>query len=103
MFDWVADIVGLTLDEAVAITTELDVLVWDLASFCNADPGDVEAAINSAMRGEVSCVRPFNVHLSAPDHLSPADRARFVHRGLMDQTTAAHGDFLRALAGQDPR
>lgn len=89
-FDWVGD---------DAVAADLDRLARDLASFCNVDERAVVADISGALRGEVSMVRAYGVHLSAPDHLGFAERVRFVHAGLMAQTTTAQGDFDRALRG----
>lgn len=85
-------------------------LAADMGSFNNADPTEVVEAMGAAFRGESEPIRRFGVMLSAAkveakamamglkDGKKPLDdqaKALATYQLILDQTTAAQGDFAR--------
>jgi hypothetical protein len=108
------DNLGLTKDASVKYSQQLVQLGSDLGSFFNKDPAEALDAIQSALRGESEPIRAFNVQLSDAaikqealkeglyDGVGAIDsnaKAQATLALIMQQTTAAQGDFARTSDG----
>lgn len=86
----------------------------DFASFYNTSPEDAIAAIGAAYRGETEPIRKYNILLSdqiikqkaaelglmdANGQLSMQNRILAVNKLIMEQSSAAQGDFARTAGG----
>lgn len=108
------DNMGMASDESTKWSQDMTQLGGDLASFFNTQPADAIYAISAALRGESEPIRRYNVQLS-----DMAIKQKAVEMGLysgkgaldmhaksqaalaviMEQTTAAQGDFARTADG----
>jgi len=105
---------GLTGEKLVSFSTEFTTLASDLASFNNTSPEDAINAIGSALRGESEPLRRYGVLLNDAS-LKAAAMKMGIYDGsgaltsqqkilaaqtvIMEQTTAAQGDFARTSDG----
>lgn len=108
------DNLGLAPAEATEWSQKLTSLGADLGSFFNKDPAEAVEAIGSALRGETEPIRAFNVQISDAavkqkalelglyDGVGALDangKAQATLALIMQQTTAAQGDFTRTSDG----
>lgn len=108
------DNLGLASDQSVDWSKKMTALGSDLGSFFNKAPADAIAAIGSALRGESEPIRQFNVNINEAaiktkafemglyDGTGAIDtnaKAQATLALIMDQTTAAQGDFARTADG----
>lgn len=108
------DNMGLAQDQSVEWSQKLVQLGSDLGSFFNKDPAEAIAAIQSALRGETEPIRAFNVQISQAAVVQEALREGLIKSAgemdnnaraqatlalIMQQTTAAQGDFARTSDG----
>lgn len=105
---------GLGQKPAADMSMSLVGLAADLASFNNADPSEVLAAIQSGLVGQVEPLRKYGVVLSeaavqakamelglvdADGELTEAAKLQARYAIIMAQTTTAQGDFARTADG----
>ena len=108
------DNLGLAQDQSVKWSKTLTQLGSDLASFFNTDPADAIDAIQSALRGEQEPIRRYNVNISEAAVQTEAfklglysgkgaidanAKAQATLALIMQQTSAAQGDFARTAGG----
>lgn len=108
------DNLGLTSDASTQWSQKLVQLGSDLGSFFNKDPAEAITAIQAALRGESEPIRAFNVNISDASlkvealkeglysgvgALDAHARAQAALALIMQQTTAAQGDFARTSDG----
>lgn len=108
------DNMGLAQDESTAWSQKMVQLGSDLASFFNTEPADAVYAISAALRGESEPLRRYNVQLSEVTLKAKAmelglysgkgaldlhAKAQAALALIMEQTTAAQGDFARTADG----
>lgn len=102
---------GIGGKELVDFTTDFTALASDMASFFNTKPEEAITAIGAAFRGESEPIRRYGVLLDAATlkskalemgiisattkALTPQQRVLAAGAVIMDQTTAAQGDFAR--------
>jgi hypothetical protein len=110
---------GLAGDDLVEFSKQNVQLATDLASFNNTSPEEALQAISGAMRGEAEAIRRYGVMIddaslknaalrlglikTTNEALLPQQRVLAVQAVILQQTSAAQGDFARtsgALAGQ---
>lgn len=77
---------GFTQEEAAGMSVDMIQLAADMASFHDADPSDVIAAMGSGFRGESEPLKQFGVFLS-----EAAVQAKAVELGLIPTTAALAG------------
>lgn len=105
---------GLSTDAAAGMSVEMLGLAADMGSFNNADPTEVVEAMGAAFRGESEPIRRFGVMLDdatvkakamemglydGVGALDKSARAQATYALILDQTTAAQGDFARTSDG----
>ncbi len=105
---------GIAQDEAAGFSTEMITLAADLGSFNNASTQEVTEAMGAAFRGETEPIRRFGVMLDAAsiaakavemglaaegEALSAAAKTQASYALILEQTTAAQGDFARTSDG----
>lgn len=105
---------GLGQQPAAEMSTSLIGLASDLASFNNANPEEVLAALQSGLVGQSEPMRKFGVNLSeaavsakamemgladAEGNLSEAAKVQARYALILEQTTTAQGDFARTADG----
>lgn len=105
---------GITGDEAANMGVDMIQLAADMGSFNNAEPTDVVMAMGAAFRGETEPIRRFGVMLSSAAVESKAVSMGLIEQGqaldktskfqatyalILDQTSAAQGDFARTAEG----
>ena len=108
------DNMGLAKEEATAWSQDLVALGGDLASFFNTAPADAIYAISASLRGEQEPIRRYNVQLNemalkqkavtlglydGKGALDLNAKAQAALALIMEQTTAAQGDFKRTADG----
>lgn len=108
------DNLGLAPEMATGWSQKLTQLGSDLGSFFNKDPAEAVEAIGSALRGEAEPIRAFNVQINEAaikqqaltmglyDGVGAIDsnaKAQATLQLIMDQTSAAQGDFARTSDG----
>jgi hypothetical protein len=108
------DNMGLAQDQSTQWSQKLVQLGSDLGSFFNRDPAEAVEAIGSALRGETEPIRAFNVQISqaavvqealkeglisSAGELDNNSKAQATLALIMQQTTAAQGDFARTADG----
>lgn len=106
---------GITGDAAASMSTDMLQLAADMGSFNNADTTDVTEAMGAAFRGETEPIRRFGVMLSAAkveakamamglkegkQPLTDQAKAMATYQLILEQTTAAQGDFARTADGK---
>jgi phage-related protein len=105
---------GLTQPAAAAMSQGMITLAADLASFNNADPSAVLAAMQSGLVGETEPMRQFGVMIDeatvkakamalglydGKGAMEGSARAQSIYQLMLEQTTAAQGDFARTADG----
>lgn len=105
---------GFGADQAADASLEYTQLASDLASFGNTSPEEAVEALGAALRGESEPIRRFNVLLDDAtlraramamgiyDGVGPLDantRAQAAYAEILEQTSAAQGDFARTSEG----
>lgn len=105
---------GVTGDAAAGMSVDMIQLAADMGSFNNAEPTDVVYAMGAAFRGETEPIRKYGVMLSqaavqekalemglitAGEALDKTSKFQATYALILDQTTAAQGDFARTAAG----
>jgi len=105
---------GLGQKPAAEMSTSLIGLASDLASFNNANPEDVLAALQSGLIGQSEPMRKFGVNLTeaavqakamemglvgADGEVTEAAKVQARYALIMAQTTTAQGDFARTADG----
>lgn len=105
---------NLAGDDLVKFSEQNVTLASDLASFFNTNPEEAITAIGAAYRGESEPIRKYGVLIneaavktkalemgliSEGEALSQQNRILAVNALIMDQTTAAQGDFARTSDG----
>jgi hypothetical protein len=105
---------GLGQAPAAEMSMSLVELAADLASFNNANPADVLAAMQSGLVGQVEPLRKYGVVLSEAavqakalelgliadgEELSEAAKLQARYAIVLEQTTTAQGDFARTSEG----
>lgn len=108
------DNLGLAPAQATEWSQKLTQLGSDLGSFFNKDPAEAVEAIGSAMRGESEPIRAFNVQIndaaikqkalelglySGKGAIEQNAKAQATLALIMEQTTAAQGDFAKTADG----
>ncbi|CAB4197539.1 hypothetical protein UFOVP1519_45 [uncultured Caudovirales phage] len=108
------DNMGLADDKSTQWSQKLVALGGDLASFFNTQPADAIQAISAALRGESEPIRRYNVSLNdallknkalelglydGKGALDANARANAALAVIMDQTSAAQGDFAKTSSG----
>lgn len=106
---------GFAGDEAASMSKDIVQLSADMGSFNNADTAEVVDAIGAAFRGETEPIRRFGVMLSAAKveakalamglkdgkkPLTDNAKAMATYQLILEQTTAAQGDFARTSDGK---
>lgn len=106
---------GITGGQAASMSTDMLQLASDMGSFNNASTQDVTEAMGAAFRGETEPIRRFGVMLSAAKveakamamglkdgkkPLSDYGKAMATYQLILEQTTAAQGDFARTADGK---
>lgn len=102
---------GLGAEQSAEFSRSMTALGADLASFNNATVDESIAAIGAALRGESEPIRRFGVLLdeatlkqkalslglvaTTTGSLTPAIKAQAAYAAILEQTTAAQGDFAR--------
>lgn len=104
----------LTQDAAAGMSVDMIQLAADVGSFNNADPTEVVEAMGAAFRGESEPIRRFGVSLdeasikakamelglySGTGALDASARATATYQLILDDTSAAQGDFARTSDG----
>lgn len=105
---------GLGQEPAAQMSMSLVQLASDLASFNNADPSEVLAAMQSGLVGQVEPLRKYGVVLSEAavaakaaelglggldGELTEAEKLQARYAIILEQTTTAQGDFARTSEG----
>lgn len=106
---------GLAGDDLVNFSTDFVGLASDLASFNNTSPDQAIQAIGAALRGEAEPIRQYGVLLddasmrqkalelgiisTTKDALTPQQKVLAAQALIMEQTSAAQGDFARTSGG----
>lgn len=105
---------GIAGREAAEMSRDIVQLSADMGSFNNASTDEVVEAIGAAFRGETEPIRRFGVMLDAATVASKAvamglaestravnneAKARATYQLILEQTTAAQGDFARTSEG----
>lgn len=106
---------GLSGGDLVQFSTGLTELASDLASFNNTSPEQAIQAIGAALRGESEPLRSYGVLLddasmrqkalalglieTTKDALTPQQKVLAAQALILEQTTAAQGDFQRTSEG----
>lgn len=105
---------GFTGDEAANMSVDMLQLASDMGSFNNASTEEVTEAMGAAFRGETEPIRRFGVMLSEADVKNKAmtmglydgvgaidknAKAQATYQLILEQTTAAQGDFARTSDG----
>lgn len=106
---------GITGNAAATMSVDMLQLASDMGSFNNASTQDVTEAMGAAFRGETEPIRRFGVMLSAAKveakalamglkdgkkPLSDQAKAMATYQLILEQTTAAQGDFARTADGK---
>ena len=107
---------GLTGEALAGFSTGLITATADMASFHNADPTEVLAAINSGLRGEAEPLRRFGILMddaslkssamklglikTTNEALTPQQKVLAAQKLIMEQLGAAKGDFTRTSSSQ---
>lgn len=106
---------GLTEKDTSNFSQEMVGLAADLGSFNNVPTDEAIGAIGAALRGEAEPMRKFGVMIddatiknkalelglisSVKDAITPQQKALAISKVILDQTTAAQGDFARTSDG----
>jgi hypothetical protein len=105
---------GITGDEAANMSIDMLQLAADMGSFNNADPTEVVQAMGAAFRGETEPIRRFGVMLddatirqkavemglaASTKEVDKNARALATNALIVEQTSAAHGDFAKTSDG----
>ncbi len=106
---------GLGGSDLAKFSTDLTSLSSDMASFSNTTPQDAIDAIGAALRGESEPIRRYGVLLddasmrqkalelgiisSTKNALTPQQKVLAAQALILDQTSAAQGDFARTSDG----
>ena len=105
---------GVTRDNAATMSPAIVQLAADLASFNDASPEEALLALRSGLTGEVEPLRRFGVAINAAavesaalelglaktkDEITESIKVQARYALIMDQTTAAQGDFARTSEG----
>ena len=105
---------GFTGDAAASMSVDMLQLAGDMGSFNNADTSDVVEAMGAAFRGETEPIRRFGVMLddasvkakamelglySGVGALDKNAKATATYQLILEQTTAAQGDFADTSSG----
>jgi hypothetical protein len=106
---------GLGGDDLVGFSTGLTQLATDLASFNNTSPEEAINAIGAALRGEAEPMRAYGVLMddasmraqalkmglieTTKEALTPQQKVLAAQALIMEQTTAAQGDYARTSDG----
>lgn len=105
---------GMVPQAAADMSMSLVELASDMASFNNASPEEVLAAIQSGLVGQSEPLRKYGVMLTevavqekamamglaeAADELTEADKAQARYALILEQTATAQGDFARTSEG----
>jgi len=106
--------VGMNADAAATMSMSWVTLAGDLASFNNADPSEVLAAITAATRGEYDALQQYVPMINAATveekaramgladsngEISAQAKVQAINALMFEQTTAAQGDFARTADG----
>lgn len=104
----------LSTDAAAGMSTGMIQLAADVGSFNDADPSEVIEAMGAALRGESEPMQRFGVDtreaalqqyalseglIEAGGSMDKATRAQAIYGLMLDQTSAAQGDFERTSSG----
>lgn len=104
----------LSADAAAGMSQDMIQLAADVGSFNNADPSQVIEAMGAALRGESEPMRRFGVLIdeaaiaakglelgvdASKGAVDQAGRAQAIYALMLEQTSAAQGDFARTADG----
>lgn len=106
---------SLTGDQVTNFSTKMVTLASDMASFSNTSPAEAIQAIGAAFRGESDPIEKYGVLLNesvlknkalelgivqtTKEALTPQQRVLAAQAAILEQTSAAQGDFARTSGG----
>jgi hypothetical protein len=108
------DAMGLAEDAGTKMSTTLVELAADLASFNNASPEDVLAAMQSGLTGQIRPLRQYGIEISeaalkqealaegitkSTSDMTMAEKVQLRYALILKQTGNAQGDFARTSDG----
>lgn len=98
---------GLTSEDAAGMATELTQLSADMASYFNVQQDVAASALKGIFTGESEALKEYGIILNENtlsangynDSLSEAEKIQIRYKTVLQQTTAAQGDFQRTSNG----